>query len=238
MELTGQLVEIFKDQAAEVVKQNSLSYWAEMLQNFNEITEEEVIDSLCYFCDVIDNTSESKNEDTVLQLMNKYVEIVQSNHGQSEDVKNTVAYGFGEFAYFLPKDKYASFLPKACGFIKKITRVDGAFTDEHIIATENAMGALAKIAYKHIDGTNVTEEDLIGVLGQMPLKADENENMKSHSILIAELHDATSVVNTSAAVNQAAKEAIIRMKQHLAEQGDDPENKILNAESKIAIQQM
>ena len=72
----------------------------------------------------------------------------------------------------------------------------------------------------------------------MPLKADENENMKSHSILIAELHDASSIVNTSAAVNQAAKEAIIRMKEYLVEQGDDPEIKILNAESKIAIQQM
>jgi len=59
MELTGQLVEIFKDGAAEVVKQNSLSYWAEMLQSYGEITEEEVIDALCYFCDVIDNTSES-----------------------------------------------------------------------------------------------------------------------------------------------------------------------------------
>ena len=59
MELTGQLVEIFKDQAAEVVKTNSLSYWAALLQSFNDLTEEEVLDALCYFCDVIDNTSES-----------------------------------------------------------------------------------------------------------------------------------------------------------------------------------
>ena len=127
------------------------------------------------------------NHDTVLQLVNEYVAVLNSAHSESDDVKNTIAYGFGEFGYFLPKDKFGPFMERACGLIKAITRREGAFSDENIVATENAMGALAKLAYKQMDGVNVTEEDLVGVLGQMPFKSDECESQKSHSILVAEL---------------------------------------------------
>ena len=127
------------------------------------------------------------NHDTVLQLVNEYVAVLNSAHSESDDVKNTIAYGFGEFGYFLPKDKFGPFMERACGLIKAITRREGAFSDENIVATENAMGALAKLAYKQMDGVNVTEEDLVGVLGQMPFKSDECESQKSHSILVTEL---------------------------------------------------
>ena len=52
---------------------------------------------------------------------------------------------------------------------------DEAFSEENMEATENAMGALAKIAYKHMDGSNVTEADLSGVFSFMPFKSDECE---------------------------------------------------------------
>ena len=52
---------------------------------------------------------------------------------------------------------------------------DEAFSPENLEATENAMGALAKIAYKHMDGTNVTAADLAGVYGFFPFKSDECE---------------------------------------------------------------
>lgn len=238
MELTGQLVEIFKDQATNVVKESSLFYWGQQLQNFNNITEDELLDSLCYFCDMVDNTSESQNQDTVSQLVQEYVAVLDSPHSESDDVKNTVAYGFGEFGYFLPKDKFAQFLPRACGLIKSITAKDGAFTDERIIATENAMGALAKLAYKQMDGTNVTEDDLIGILGQMPFKSDECESQKTHSILVAEMQDASSIVNTSANVKAAAVEAIGKIKQHIAEQGDDPDVLIVDAATMAKLMSM
>jgi hypothetical protein len=46
------------------------------------------------------------------------------------------------------------------------------------------MGAIAKMAYKHIDGKNLTTADLAGVLSRMPFTAQETENMTSHRILI------------------------------------------------------
>jgi hypothetical protein len=130
MELTGQLVEIFKDQAAEIVKNATLSYWADLLKDYKNLTEEEVLDALCYFCDIVDNTSASKDEAMLVQLCEKYIEILKCEHGEGEFVQSTVAYGLGEFGYFLPKEKFAPFLAQSSGLIKSITRKEGAFTED------------------------------------------------------------------------------------------------------------
>ena len=57
MELSGQLVEKFKDQAFACVDSSSKAYWATQLLGFNDLTEEELLDVLCFFCDFVDNTS-------------------------------------------------------------------------------------------------------------------------------------------------------------------------------------
>jgi hypothetical protein len=44
------------------------------------------------------------------------------------------------------------------------------------------MGALAKLCYKHIDGSILTHADLVSVLNRMPFTSDENESMTYHRI--------------------------------------------------------
>lgn len=61
---------------------------------------------------------------------------------------------------------------------------DDGFTEDNLMCTESVMGAMAKMAYKHIDGKNLTTADLAGVLSRMPFTAQETENMTSHRILI------------------------------------------------------
>lgn len=68
------------------------------------MTEDEVIDSLCFFCDFIEHTNVGKDTAMVVQLTQKYIEIAASKHGQDDNVAHTVAYGLGEFGYLLPKD--------------------------------------------------------------------------------------------------------------------------------------
>jgi hypothetical protein len=57
MELTGQLVEIFKKDAEQTVRTGAFAYFAGILQDFNSVTEDEVIDALCFFCDFVEHTS-------------------------------------------------------------------------------------------------------------------------------------------------------------------------------------
>jgi hypothetical protein len=57
MELTGQLVEIFKKDAEQTVRTGAFTYFAGILQDYNSVTEDEVIDALCFFCDFVEHTS-------------------------------------------------------------------------------------------------------------------------------------------------------------------------------------
>ena len=80
---------------------------------------------------------------------------------------------------------------------------DEAFSPENMEATENAMGALAKIAYKHMDGTNVTAADLAGVYSFFPFKSDECECQCTHGYFIEQIANSASPVH-SAEVKPAA----------------------------------
>ena len=110
--------------------------------------------------------------------------VAKPEHAESDLVQHTVSYGLGAFAYVLPKEAFAPMLPSAVTLIKGVTRREEAFSPDSMEATENAMGALAKIAYKHMDGTNVTEADLCGVFTFLPFKEDESECQRTHGIFL------------------------------------------------------
>ena len=65
MELSGQLIEKFKDQALPIIESSSKQYWATQLQNFASLTDEELLDTLCFWCDLVDNSSARNDVATV-----------------------------------------------------------------------------------------------------------------------------------------------------------------------------
>merc|ERR1712176_1244275 len=187
MEVTGQLVEIFQTKAEEIVKTNAHWYWANQLTNHASITEFEVLDSLCYFCDFVENTNAKEDVPTLVELSQKYIEVLGSKHGEDDDMRHTIAYGLGEFGYFIPAEKFAPFLPRAIELIKPIAYAEDGFEEDNIERTENAMGALMKLTYKHIDGTNLTRADMLYVLSKMPFTSDDCECKVTHRIFLDEI---------------------------------------------------
>jgi len=187
-----------------------------------------VIDSLCFFCDFVEHTSASKDTAMVAQLAAKFIEISQSKHAEDQNVAHTVSYGLGEFGYLLPKATFAPMLQTAVAFIKVAVQKPDAFEDENMITTENSLGALAKLCYAHMDGSVLTEGDLISVLNRMPFTSDENESMTSHRILFDQIENPASVINANAGAKKAASEAVQRIRQHVIEQGPQPEERILD----------
>jgi len=177
MELAGQLVEKFGDRAFVTVDSSSKTYWAAVLHGFCEMTEEEILDALCFWCDFVDHTSQRNDVAVVTQLVQKFHEVVSHEEfSESTFVKHTIAYGLGSFALALPVDAFQPYLASSVSLIKTITMRDEAFSAENMEATENAMGALAKIAYKHTGSSEISSADLCGVLGFFPFKSDEVES--------------------------------------------------------------
>lgn len=84
MEISGQLVLNFKEQVATMVKTNFLNYFALNLNNYKNISESELLDATCFFCDFIEY---SYHNDTAMitELTDKFLEIF--NNTDSMDVK-------------------------------------------------------------------------------------------------------------------------------------------------------
>ena len=157
MELTGQLVEIFKQKAEEVVQNNAQMFFATQLQTYSELTSDELLDALCFFCDFIENTSHHNNQDMLSDLSKKFLEISETPIGQSDDLKQTIAYGLGVFGYFCQKGRFLDYVPKSAVLMKTMIAGPDALDDDRILSTESTMGAIAKLCYKHMDGKHFTE---------------------------------------------------------------------------------
>ena len=237
MEVTGHLVEIFQAKAENVVKTNAHWYFASQLNNYAQLQEFEVLDSLCYFCDFVENTSCATETATLVELTQKYLDVLSSKHGEGEFMRHTIAYGLGEFGYYIPPAQFAPFLPKAIELIKPVAYADDGFDEENLEKTENSMGALMKLAYKHLDGTNVTKADMVHVLSHMPFTEDEPESKTTHRIFLEEVRNQNQHL-MSPEVKPAVQQAVMAIKEHLDNEGDNPEVQILTIESKGLLEQL
>jgi hypothetical protein len=75
MELTGQLVEIFKNRAFAVVRDNALPYFSKQLESYKDLTEDELLDALCFFCDYVENTDAQNDQVSLNFLAQRFYEI-------------------------------------------------------------------------------------------------------------------------------------------------------------------
>jgi len=154
-----------------------------------------LLDALCFFCDYVENTDIKRDNKMINELAKKFLEICQSETAEnSEFVQQTIAYGFGVFALNLPKSQFGVF-PQAVAVCKHILSGEDAFDEDRIVCTESTLGAIAKIAYNHLDGKSISNGDFVGVLSRMPFTAFENENVSSHNLLIDQYLTPSSIVH-------------------------------------------
>ena len=95
----------FGNMAASMVKQNLMNFFAMNLNNYKGITESELLDSTCFFCDYIEYADHS-DENMISELNNKFLEIFKWT--ESIDVKQTLCYGMGVFSMFVSNKTYGS----------------------------------------------------------------------------------------------------------------------------------
>jgi hypothetical protein len=86
-----------------IVKTNFLNYFAMNLQNYKNISESELLDATCFFCDFVEYSYHT-DFSMITELNTKFLEIF--NTTESMDVKQTLVYGMGVFAMFIPNETY------------------------------------------------------------------------------------------------------------------------------------
>lgn len=219
MELSGQLVDIFKGAVEPVIKENCLNFFALALNNFKDLTEDELLDCMCFFCDFIEHASHS-DANVMADLSVKFLEIAAANE-ESDDIVQTVIYGLGVFGFYLNQEQFAPFLAQTVQMIiAKISKPD-SFDQDKIVASESSLGALAKLCYKQLDNKNLATSDLVACLSRMPYGAEETEAQTSHKLLIEEFIAGNKVLAEN---KDTVKMALEKIAKHLDEQSDSDIN--------------
>lgn len=100
MEISGQLCQGFKTLAAAPVKENLLNYFAVALSAYKTLSESELLDATCFFCDFIEHSYHADSA-MITELTQKFLEIF-AWADVTLDTKQTLAYGLGVFSMYVP----------------------------------------------------------------------------------------------------------------------------------------
>lgn len=171
-----------------------------------------MLNVLCFFCDYVENTDANKDTVAVNQIAAKFYEIAQSDDEFPDYIIQTICYGFGVFAYNLPNGEF-KVMEQAVEMCKEFIAGDDAFSEERLVSTESTIGALAKIAYMHLDNKIVTNSDLCMIFSKMPFTGWDDENKNAHRCLIQQFAEPTSHVHNSS-VKSAAIAALERISDY------------------------
>lgn len=84
METSGQLVTNFKEKVTDLIKTSMLNFFALNLNSYKDLSESELLDATCFFCDFIEY-SHHTDQNMIFELNNKYLEIYKVT--EFDDVK-------------------------------------------------------------------------------------------------------------------------------------------------------
>lgn len=177
MEVSGQMVLNFGPLAANMVKTNFMTYFALNLNNYKNISESELLDATCFFCDLVEYAYHS-DESMISELNAKFMEIFAWT--DSMDVKQTLSYGLGVFSMFITPNNYKAVLKNTVTLVMSMIKAADAFEEDNVVATETAIGALGKMIYFQRDGQIINEDVVNMFISKLPLKNEEEEATKSH----------------------------------------------------------
>lgn len=162
-----------------MVKSNILNYFALNLNNYKNISESELLDATCFFCDFIEYSYHTDGN-MISELNNKFYEIFANT--ESIDVKQTLSYGFGVFAMHIPINLYSGCIGNTFKALNSMISESDAFSEDKVVATENAIGALGKLVYFQRENNVINDAVVNAFLDKLPLTHEEEEAQKSHKL--------------------------------------------------------
>lgn len=94
---------------AALIKSTILPFYLKNLSSYASVSDDELIDAICFFCDFIDLINNTELN-MILELNAKFIEIFKAKD-DVPDVKQSALFGIGIFATYLPKPTFSLYLP-------------------------------------------------------------------------------------------------------------------------------
>ena len=175
MEIAGVLIHCFKDQITPAIAESLLPHFAETLTNLNGKSDYEVLNAVCFLCDVLEYGSEdifSKVAEKAVEKFMESMKVFQEDRG----IIQSAAYGLGVIAKRTPKGQLpminqiltVNTLSNLYRYVQVLSAIiqesDSRTNEDKAQSTENCIGAIGKLVYFHFDGQTINNAVTLGFL--------------------------------------------------------------------------
>lgn len=176
MEIIGSLLRSFKTSFQTLFLSSFDRFFREAFYK-NSPTENEILNSLCMFCDYIECTGDVLAKDSGFAILEEFI---RNSYHNNHQIRQTSAYGIGLYAQNAP-ELFNNYIAPATAALQFILNFSQAASNELLTSTESAAGALGKIAL-------IYNSELIPTwLNWLPFKTDEKEARDTHNFFFTNL---------------------------------------------------
>lgn len=155
----------------------------------------------------------------------------------STSILQSAVFGLGTACRRMNSQSFMQIRDDILQIISNIVTAKDAFSESKAEATENAIGALGKIAFFQFQKNDkISEEVMLKFLQLLPLKNDFEEAQMVHKMLLEEiLKKNEALFSTNQDIQNAAIKAVLDINKAIAA---DSELEILNEEGKALMTQV
>lgn len=149
--------------------------------------------------------------------------LAMANNQSNTDILQSSVYGFGVIAKRMNQSSFSEFKNEALGILSNIITAKDAFSEDNAVCTDNAIGALGKIAiYQGQANDNTSTQVLNKFLELLPLKNDSEEAQAVHRLFLEEIAGKNQYFSSCSQETQSLMiQAIQKIRNHDANHPDD-----------------
>lgn len=139
------------------IKQYFEPYFASKLNNFADLTEDEVTDAIIFFVDYIEHAFHNDQSyifdvsQKTLRVFDHFENLSRSdeNEGEFPLVKQSCMYSFSIYAQHISQQAFSPLLPHLLKQIQQMVENSAAYSDDNIVSTEQAISTLLRLVIQH-----------------------------------------------------------------------------------------
>mmetsp|Transcript_13988 Transcript_13988/g.11952 ORF Transcript_13988/g.11952 Transcript_13988/m.11952 type:complete len:465 (+) Transcript_13988:1816-3210(+) len=225
MDVSVKLLMLYGDKIEGLLGNGIAPYYYDTLKNKDAHLKESLY-SLCFFDTFLEYCSNDFFNKAATDLMSVFVDFSKSF--EDPFVLQSAAFGIGVIARRMDTNTFSQAKEEILKVLSAIVLDKNAYSDEdRACATDNAVGAIGKIALFHgLPNDKLSEDILSKFLSLMPLKNDCTEAQAIHKMLLEEIANKNKFLSEC---NQEIQNQLINALENIKKEAtNNPELEILD----------
>jgi len=232
MEISGTLLKLYRDKVENyIVSKIAQSYFK--LMNKQGSTPDELCISLCLFADILEYSSPQMFVQCNNEFLKYFVNLAENS--QNLDVVQTAIFGLGVIAKRMDRQSFSQLKTGVLNICSNILQNPNAKSEERALLTDNAIGALGKIAlFQYQLNDKLSQDTMMQFLQMLPLKNDTEEAQTIHKLLLSQI----ASQNEFLCQNEMKGLLLDALNAIKAEDSNNPESEILDEQGRDLMRQI